>query len=90
MLIQIVRTRSTIAAMRPRKLGRTDEGIGYYLKSVALDPKYPQVRGYFGEAYVLQASTTSQSSNWQRLKSFAVRTTSIMRIWRALTKAYAL
>jgi len=37
--------------MRPRKLTRTDEGIGYYLKSVALDPKYPQVRGYFGEAY---------------------------------------
>src|SRR4051812_7198097 len=26
-----------------RKLGRTDEGIGYYLQSVALDPTYPQV-----------------------------------------------
>ena len=24
-----------------RKLGRTDEGISYYLKSVALDPAYP-------------------------------------------------
>jgi len=33
-----------------RKLGRTDEGIGYYLKSVALDPSYPQVREYLGEA----------------------------------------
>jgi tetratricopeptide (TPR) repeat protein len=37
-----------------RKLGRTDEGIGYYLRSVALDPAYPQVREYLGEAYVIQ------------------------------------
>jgi len=37
-----------------RKLGRTEEGIGYYLKSVALDPKYIQVREYLGEAYVTQ------------------------------------
>jgi tetratricopeptide (TPR) repeat protein len=37
-----------------RKLGRTDEGIGYYLQSVALDSNYPQVREYLGEAYVTQ------------------------------------
>lgn len=37
-----------------RKLGRTDEGISYYLKSVALDPKYAQVREYLGEAYVIK------------------------------------
>src|ERR1700756_5587741 len=37
-----------------RKLGRTDEGIGFYLKSLALDPSYPQVREYLGEAYVIQ------------------------------------
>jgi tetratricopeptide (TPR) repeat protein len=37
-----------------RKLGRTDEGIGYYLKSVALDPNYSQVREYLGEAYVIE------------------------------------
>jgi hypothetical protein len=37
-----------------RKLGRTDEGIAYYLKSVALDPNYPQVREYLGEAYVIE------------------------------------
>jgi tetratricopeptide (TPR) repeat protein len=37
-----------------RKLGRTEEGIGYYLQSVALDPNYPQVREYLGEAYVIQ------------------------------------
>jgi|RhiMetStandDraft_4_1073278.scaffolds.fasta_scaffold53125_2 tetratricopeptide (TPR) repeat protein len=37
-----------------RKLGRTEEGIGYYLKSVALDPQYAQVREYLGEAYVVQ------------------------------------
>ena len=37
-----------------RKLGRTDEGISYYLKSVAMDPKYPKVREYLGEAYVIK------------------------------------
>jgi tetratricopeptide (TPR) repeat protein len=37
-----------------RKLGRTDEGIGYYLKSLALDPSYPQVREYLGEAYIIE------------------------------------
>jgi tetratricopeptide (TPR) repeat protein len=37
-----------------RKLGHTDEGINYYLKSIALDPNYPQVREYLGEAYVIQ------------------------------------
>ena len=34
--------------------GNTEEGIGYYLKSVALDPGYSQVREYLGEAYVIQ------------------------------------
>jgi tetratricopeptide (TPR) repeat protein len=37
-----------------RKLGRTEEGISYYLKSVALDPNYPQVREYLGEAYIIE------------------------------------
>ena len=37
-----------------RKLGRTDEGVGYYLKSVAMDPNYAQAREYLGEAYALQ------------------------------------
>jgi len=37
-----------------RKLGRIEEGIGYYLQSVALDPKYTQVREYLGEAYVIE------------------------------------
>ena len=37
-----------------RKAGRLDEGIGFYLKSVALDPKYTLVREYLGEAYVLK------------------------------------
>jgi len=35
-----------------RKLGRVDEGIGYYQQSVRLDPHYAKVREYLGEAYV--------------------------------------
>jgi tetratricopeptide (TPR) repeat protein len=37
-----------------RKLGRTDEGISYYLQSVKMDPQYAKVREYLGEAYVIQ------------------------------------
>ena len=37
-----------------RHLGRLDEGIGYYLQSVKLDPKYALVREYLGEAYVIK------------------------------------
>jgi tetratricopeptide (TPR) repeat protein len=37
-----------------RKLGRVDEGIGYYTKAVALDPDYTLVREYLGEAYVIK------------------------------------
>jgi tetratricopeptide (TPR) repeat protein len=41
-----------------RKLGRTGEGIGYYLKSVALDPKYSQAGEYLGKPVFSRASTT--------------------------------
>jgi tetratricopeptide (TPR) repeat protein len=41
-----------------RKLGHTDEGIGYYLRSVALDPNYVLVREYLGEAYVIKGDIT--------------------------------
>lgn len=37
-----------------RKLGRTEEGIGYYKQAVTLAPDYTLVREYLGEAYVIQ------------------------------------
>ncbi|HEX9905416.1 MAG TPA: hypothetical protein VGA77_10670 [Propylenella sp.] len=37
-----------------RQLGRIQEGIGYYLQSVALDPDYTLVREYLGEAFAIQ------------------------------------
>jgi pentatricopeptide repeat protein len=37
-----------------RRAGRVDEGIGYYLKSIAIDPDYAQVREYLGEAYLIK------------------------------------
>lgn len=37
-----------------RKLGRTDEGMGYYQKSIALDPNYAKVREYLGEAWMIK------------------------------------
>jgi tetratricopeptide (TPR) repeat protein len=52
-----------------RKLGRTEEGIGYYLKSVALDPGYAQVREYLGEAYVTQGKVDLAKDQLQTIKS---------------------
>jgi len=51
-----------------RKLGRTDEGIGYYLKSVALDPQYAQVREYLGEAYLVKGDMASAKAQLQAIK----------------------
>jgi Flp pilus assembly protein TadD len=52
-----------------RKLGRTDEGISYYLKSVALDPRYAQVREYLGEAYVIQGNIDLAKDQLTTIKS---------------------
>jgi tetratricopeptide (TPR) repeat protein len=58
-VLNMVRNQDTPKALNyrgyiTRKLGQTEEGIGYYLKSVAMDPQYAQVREYLGEAYVIQ------------------------------------
>jgi tetratricopeptide (TPR) repeat protein len=52
-----------------RKLGRTDEGISFYLKSVALDPNYAQVREYLGEAYVIQGKLDLAESQLATIKT---------------------
>lgn len=51
-----------------RKLGRVDEGIGYYLKSVALDPHYAQVREYLGEAYLVKGDTVQAKAQLKAIK----------------------
>jgi tetratricopeptide (TPR) repeat protein len=58
-VLKLLKNPNTPAALNyrgyaTRKLGRIDEGIRYYLKSVALDPNYAQVREYLGEAYVIK------------------------------------
>jgi tetratricopeptide (TPR) repeat protein len=51
-----------------RKLGRLDEGIGYYLKSVALAPRYAQVREYLGEAYVTKGDMGAAQAQLRTIK----------------------
>ena len=51
-----------------RKLGRVDEGIGYYLKSVALDPNYAQVREYLGEAYLQKGEMGRAQAQLQAIR----------------------
>lgn len=57
-----------------RKLGRTDEGIGYYLKSVALDPNYAQVREYLGEAYVIKGRLDLAQEQLVKIKALCSTT----------------
>ncbi|SEC66903.1 hypothetical protein SAMN05444161_1592 [Rhizobiales bacterium GAS191] len=52
-----------------RKLGRTEEGISYYLKSVSLDPGYAQVREYLGEAYVIQGKVDLAKAQLATIKT---------------------
>lgn len=52
-----------------RKLGRTDEGIGYYLQSVNLDPQYAQVREYLGEAYVVKGRLDLAQEQLRQIES---------------------
>lgn len=51
-----------------RKLGRIDEGIAYYRKSVALDPRYAQVREYLGEAYVIKGQMARAKAQLRAIK----------------------
>lgn len=51
-----------------RKLGKLDEGIAYYRKSVALDPNYAQVREYLGEAYVIKGDTAEAQAQLHEIE----------------------
>lgn len=57
-----------------RKLGRTDEGISYYLKSVELDPKYSLVREYLGEAYVIKGQMDLAKDQLSTIKTLCGNT----------------
>jgi tetratricopeptide (TPR) repeat protein len=75
-----------------RRLGRTDEGIGYYLKSIALNPNYPQVREYLGEAYVIEGKfelAKDQLSTIEKLCG-SKQCTYYQDLANALDKAHAL
>jgi len=51
-----------------RKLGRVDEGIRYYLRSVSMDRRYAQVREYLGEAYVVKGDLASAKAQLHAIK----------------------
>jgi tetratricopeptide (TPR) repeat protein len=58
-----------------RRMGRVDDGIRYYLKSVALDPNYAQVREYLGEAYVLKGDIAQAETQLAAIKKICGGTT---------------
>jgi tetratricopeptide (TPR) repeat protein len=57
-----------------RHLGKLDEGIRYYLQSVALDPNYAQVREYLGEAYVIKGDLASANAQLIKIKAICGNT----------------
>jgi len=57
-----------------RHLGHVDEGIGYYLRSVELDPRYAQVREYLGEAYVIKGDLAKAKVQLAMIKSICGNT----------------
>jgi len=72
-VLDLLRNPNTAVALNyrgyaTRKLGRIDEGIGYYLKSVAIDPRYPQVREYLGEAYLIKGNVAEAKAQLQAIK----------------------
>ncbi len=74
-----------------RKLGRTDEGIGYYLKSVALDPSYPQVREYLGEAYIIEGTYDLAKQQLSTIENLCGKDCEYYEdLAEALTEAHAL
>jgi tetratricopeptide (TPR) repeat protein len=74
-----------------RKLGRTDEGIGYYLESVTLDPNYPQVREYLGEAYVTKGNYELAREQLSTIEKLCGKDCGYYEdLAKALTEAHAL
>ena len=57
-----------------RHLGKLDEGISYYLRAVALDPNYAQVREYLGEAYVIKGDLASAKAQLAKIKAICGNT----------------
>src|SRR6266700_6492931 len=73
-VLNLLQNRNTPEALNyrgyaTRKLGRVDEGIGYYRKSVALDPRYAKVREYLGEAYVIKGNITEAQTQLRAIKT---------------------
>jgi tetratricopeptide (TPR) repeat protein len=72
-ILQLMKNPNTPQALNyrgyaTRKLGRVDEGISYYLKSVRLDPRYAQVREYLGEAYVIKGDMARAKAQLRKIK----------------------
>src|SRR5207302_7200279 len=73
-VLDLLKNRNTAKALNyrgyaTRKLGRVDEGIAYYRKSVALDPRYAQVREYLGEAYVIKGDMARANAQLRVIKT---------------------
>ena len=73
-VLNLLQNRNTPQALNyrgyaTRKLGRVDEGIGYYLQSVKLDPHYAQVREYLGEAYVIKGELARAKAQLRAIKA---------------------
>jgi predicted Zn-dependent protease len=59
----------TMIGYSTRKLGRVDEGMGYYNQALALDPNSVTTREYLGEAYLQKKDLPGAESQLAEIKS---------------------
>lgn len=65
-----------------RKLGRTDEGIGYYMKSVELDPQYAKCANISAKPMSSKVILILPRISWPRSEVFAEPVARNIAIWR--------
>jgi tetratricopeptide (TPR) repeat protein len=59
----------TMIGYSTRKLGKVDEGMGYYMQALALDPNSVTTREYLGEAYLQKKDLASAQSQLAEIQN---------------------
>jgi tetratricopeptide (TPR) repeat protein len=58
----------TMTGFAVRKLGRVDEGLGYYRQALAIDPNMVETREYMGEAYLQKGDLGAAKAQLEEIR----------------------
>ena len=59
----------TMIGYSTRKLGKVDEGMGYYMQALAIDPNSVTTREYLGEAYLQKKDLTGAKAQLMEIQN---------------------